>query len=338
MSGRLFTSRYDQMRRLIDRKLETLVKKSEPTDLNRGLKYVLTSGGKRVRSSLVILSCEAVGGTRHDAMDAGAAVEMLHNFTLVHDDIMDNAPSRRGRPTVHTKWDVNNALLVGDVLLGMAYASLTKSRTRELHTLVHLFTGGFLEVCEGQALDLEYERRRKVSLREYFVMIEKKTARLISMSCEVGGLLGNATPRQRKALRQFGHYIGRAFQVQDDLLDVAAEPRRFGKALGGDILEGKKTFLLTKAAERVRGKDRTLLERVMQLKSEPTATLRTSTQRQAFVAAVTDLYRRHGIMSAARQQIAHDTRKATAALAELPQNQATAMLGWFSQMLLQRLS
>ena len=336
MSNSVFKARYRELKRSVDRRLTGLVEKSGPKDLSEGLRYVLTGGGKRVRSTLLLLSCEAVGGKAPDALNAAAAVEMLHNFTLVHDDIMDNARSRRGKPTVHTKWDVNNALLVGDVLLGMAYAALLRTQTPEIHSIANVLTHGFLEVCEGQALDLEFGRRKRVLVPDYFVMIEKKTARLISMTCEIGALIGRATQCQQRALRQFGHHLGRAFQVQDDLLDVVAKPGRFGKTVGGDILEGKKTFLLVKAAECVKGKDRHMIQNIMQTNRPPVRW--TAARRREWVSEITDIYTRSGVIESARQQIARDTRKATAALEVLPGNKATEMLHWFSGVLLQRTS
>ncbi len=336
MSKSVFEARYRELKRGVDRRLTGLAEKSGPKDLTEGLRYVLTGGGKRVRSTLLLLSCEAVGGRVDDALDAGAAVEMMHNFTLVHDDIMDNALSRRGKPTVHTKWDVNNALLVGDVLLGMAYAALLRTRTSEIHALAKVFTNGFLEVCEGQALDLEFGRRKRVLVSDYFVMIEKKTARLISMACEIGAMIGDAKERQQRALRQFGHHLGRAFQVQDDLLDVVAEPGRFGKTVGGDILEGKKTFLLIKAAESVKGKDRNVIQKIMHLNHPPVRW--TAARRREWVSQITDIYTRSGVIESAQDQIARETKKATAALGVLPGNKATEMLHWFSGMLLKRTS
>jgi len=327
-----FQQRYGHLRRLIDRRLASLVKHDQPRDLRDGLEHVLSAGGKRVRSTLLILSCKAVGGRTVDALNAGAAIEMMHNFTLVHDDIMDNAVERRGRPTVHIKWDVNNALLVGDVLLGIAYECLLKTRTRDLRRVVELFTEGLLEVCEGQGVDLAIEPKRHVTLSDYFKMIEKKTARMIGMSTEIGGLIGGATARQLQALRKFGHYLGRAFQVQDDLLDVVGEKRRLGKTIGGDIVEGKKTYLLLKAVEGARGKDRTVLARMMSHAGSASDTPRRK------VKAVTDIYKRWGVIETARQQIQRDTRKATGALSGLPKNDATSMLCWFSELLVKRVS
>ncbi len=327
-----FQQRYKHLRRLVDRRIASLVKDGQPKNLRDGLRHVVRGGGKRVRSTLLILSCEAVGGRTVDALNAGAAIEMMHNFTLVHDDIMDNAVERRGRPTVHTKWDVNNALLVGDVLLGTAYKCLLKTRTRNLHRVVELFTEGLLEVCEGQGVDLAIEPRRHVTLSDYFKMIEKKTARMIGMATEMGGLIGGATAHQMKEFRTFGYYLGRAFQVQDDLLDVVGEERRLGKTIGGDIAEGKKTYLLLKAVERAKGKDRTVLARMMNNTGSGGGSPRHK------VKAVTDIYKRYGVIEAARQEIRRNTREATDSLVGLPKNNATSMLHWFSDLLVKRVS
>ncbi len=329
MSTQAFQKRYDALRRLVDRHLLSLVRPDNPRDLSEGCRYVLSTGGKRVRPVLVLVSAEAVGGKVATALDAAAATEIMHNFTLVHDDIIDNACSRRGRPTVHVKWDLNYALLVGDVLIGLAYRSLLRTRSERMGRIVALFTSGLAEVCEGQALDLNYAQRGQVSLRQYFAMIEKKTARLFSMSAELGGLVGGGTPRQVEALRRFGHYLGRAFQVQDDLLDVVADQHQFGKHIGGDIIEGKKTFLLLSALERARGKDRQALQRIM-LQQQPGG--------KQPVRQIAAIYNQTGAIERARRQIRRDTQKAMSALSALPSTRATAMLRWLSDHLLNRVS
>jgi len=332
MTATLFSRRYTALRRMVDRCLAAVVTRGGPKDLVDACSYVLAGGGKRVRSTLVLLACEAVGGRLKDAVDAGAAIEIMHNFTLVHDDVMDHAPSRRGRATVHVRWDLNNALLVGDVLLGLAYRSLLRTRSESLPQLVGLFTSGVIEVCEGQALDLEFEKRSDVTVDEYFAMIEKKTGRLISMATEMGALIGGGSRAHVEALKMFGHYLGRAFQLQDDLLDVVAEEKHFGKTIGGDIIEGKKTFLLLKAAERVAGKDRFLLRKILTRGGKGLGS------RRATVAAVTALYRRTGVLDETRDQIRRNTRKAVAALDALPAGHATAMLRWLSDSLIHRAS
>jgi len=333
MTDRQMQQHYATLRSMVDRRLAGLVRRRRPVDLHEGCAYVLAGGGKRVRSTLVMLSCEAAGGTAAAALDAGAAVEIMHNFTLVHDDIMDHAPTRRGKPTVHERWDLNNALLVGDVLLGLAYRTLLKTRTRDIAALADLFTGGVLEVCEGQALDLEYEKRQDVTVDEYFGMIEKKTGRLISLATEIGAIIGGARPGERAALRRFGHHLGRAFQLQDDLLDVVAEDRAFGKTLGGDIVEGKRTYLLLTAVARARGADRKVLLRVLRHGARGDAGPGAVT-----IAAVRGIYERTGALHDTFALVEHNTRSALRALRQLPRNRGTEGLRWLSTQLLHRSS
>jgi geranylgeranyl diphosphate synthase type II len=333
MTEATFRTRYDVLRRMVDRRLAALKVPPAAADLRDGCRYVLDGKGKRVRAVLVLLSCEAVGGNALQALDAGTALEVMHNFTLVHDDIMDHAPSRRGRPTVHIRWDLNTALLVGDVLLGAAFAALLRTRTRTITPLVRIFTEGLLQVCEGQALDLAYERRTDVTLSAYFRMIEKKTARLLALAAELGGMIGGATPRQRAALRRYGLALGRAFQLQDDLLDVTADHERFGKETGGDILARKKTFLLLTALERARGDDG---ERLRDYMLGPSRT--PAAPREEVLMVVTDIYRRYGVIDETRQLVLRNTQKARRALTLLPPSRGTSMLRHLADALVSRSS
>ena len=189
-----YERRYDLLRRRVDRHLASLITPGSPRALRDACAYVLSGGGKRLRAILVLLGCEAVGGSAAQALHAAAAVEIMHNFTLVHDDIMDHAPTRRGRPTVHVRWDLNTALLAGDTLLAIAYENLLRTRHADQTVLTHLFTQSVIGVCEGQALDLEFEQRRNVRVADYFTMIEQKTGRLIAVATELGGRIGGGTP------------------------------------------------------------------------------------------------------------------------------------------------
>jgi geranylgeranyl diphosphate synthase type II len=267
-------------------------------------------------------------------------VELLHNFTLVHDDIMDNAGARRGRPTVHKKWSVNDALLVGDVLLGAAYEALLDTAGSAHRRLGSVLTQGLLDVCEGQALDLELEGRTDVSVKEYFRMIGKKTGSLIAAAAELGGLVGGGRTPQVAALRRFGLRLGRAFQVQDDLLDVVGDPRDFGKTIGGDILEGKKTYLLLRAAERAEGDDRTLVGRVLRKEGSAggwkTEDGAVTAGGRAVVAAVKDVYERCGVLDEAGRVVQRTTREALAELGRLPRTTAREMLRWLAEELVHR--
>jgi geranylgeranyl diphosphate synthase, type II len=227
-----------------------------PYSLYDPLNYIMSGGGKRIRPILVLLSCEAFVGDSANAINAAIAVEILHNFTLVHDDIMDNANTRRGKDTIHKKWDVNAAILVGDELIGLSYRSLLRSKTNNIASVVQVFTDGVIEVCEGQALDKEFEESTDVSLDDYITMIRKKTAELLKTSAIMGAIIGNADENGIKSIAAYSENIGLAFQIQDDLLDVIADEGEFGKKIGGDILEKKKTYLYLRALEILEGKDK----------------------------------------------------------------------------------
>jgi geranylgeranyl diphosphate synthase type II len=208
------------LRSRIDKELQLLFQDKEPLSLYRPMQYVMDSGGKRIRPLLLLLCGEAVGGSVESCLQASLAVELLHTFTLVHDDIMDHDDLRRGRETVHKKWDESTAILAGDGLVTMAYKTLLKTKHDRLQDVLNLFTDGLLVLCEGQALDKEYETVSKISLEDYNRMIYKKTAKLIEVSCEMGVVLGNGSSAERDILRQFGINLGLAFQIQDDLLDI----------------------------------------------------------------------------------------------------------------------
>jgi geranylgeranyl pyrophosphate synthase len=227
----------------IDGPIRLLFRDRTPATLYEPMAYLLGAGGKRIRPLLLALSCRSVGGGLEDCLDAAMAIELLHTFTLVHDDIMDHDHLRRGLPTVHKKWDEATAILAGDGLVTAAYTGLLRTRHPELVRVLGKFTEGLMVLCEGQALDKAFESREDVAIGEYFDMIGKKTAKLIEMSCEVGGILGNGTDREIAALKRFGFSLGIAFQVQDDLLDVVSKEETLGKPVASDISERKKTVL-----------------------------------------------------------------------------------------------
>jgi geranylgeranyl diphosphate synthase, type II len=335
-----FRRRYESIRRRTDRRLLQVRPAPGAAHLRDGCRYVLDGGGKRVRSVLLILSCEAVGGTAARALHAAAAIEILHNFTLVHDDIMDNAVARRGRPAVHRKWNVNEALLVGDALVGAAYEALLRTTGSTHGKLGAVLTQGLLDVCEGQSLDLEFEARTDVSVKEYFRMTGMKTGALIAAAAELGGLVGGGRRSQVRALRRFGLLLGKAFQVQDDLLDVVGDPHDFGKTIGGDILEGKKTYLLLRAAERAKGEDRTLLGQVLRKEGSAggwkNAEGAVTPPGLAVVEAVKDFYMRCGVIDEARVVVKRTTDEALAQLGRLPRSDARDMLRWLAEELVRR--
>jgi geranylgeranyl diphosphate synthase type II len=321
-----FKKKYRAYKTLIDRRLAHCVTKSEPVSLYEPLKYILSGGGKRIRPMLILLSCEAVGGKARNALHAAVAIEIVHNFTLVHDDIMDNAVSRRGRPTVHIKWDENVAILVGDELVALAYRELLRTQSPSIARAVEIFTEGVVEVCEGQAYDKEFETQKNVSLNDYLLMIGKKTGKLVAVASEIGGVVGGGTAAEIRALKSYGTLLGRAFQIQDDLLDVVANEKEFGKTIGGDIVEGKKTFLLIEAYRRARGTDKKLLHSIIANHGASAAR----------VADVREIYHRYGVIEEARRLMTRDTVNANRHLSALKPSDARAMLYGFSEMLLNR--
>jgi len=227
---------------LIEDRLSGLLGSGKPASLYEPMAYLVRAGGKRIRPLMLALSCGCAGGRIEDAIDAATAVELLHTFTLVHDDIMDHDDLRRGLPTVHRKWDDATAILAGDGLVTLAYLSLIKTKKR-LPEVLELFTAALLELCKGQALDKEFEARVEVSREEYLEMIDKKTGMLIRASCAIGGLIGSGDPARVKALEDFGRTLGRAFQIQDDLLDLESNESVSGKPRGSDLVARKKTSI-----------------------------------------------------------------------------------------------
>ncbi|MBM4168046.1 MAG: polyprenyl synthetase family protein [Ignavibacteria bacterium] len=321
-----FDKKLARMRTSVERLLVETTRDLTPRSLYDPLRYVLKGGGKRIRPALLMLSCEAVGGTLQGAIHAAAAIEILHNFTLVHDDIMDNAGSRRGRKTVHTKWDPNVAILVGDELLALAYRELLKTTSPRIKEIVQLFTQGVVEVCEGQALDKEFENRRRVTVEEYLGMIQRKTGKMIAISTEIGGLVGKGTEDELDALRTFGEFLGRAFQIHDDLLDIVGDERELGKDVGSDLQEGKKTFLFLEALRLAKGEDRKRLREVI-------ANGGVSKKR---IGAFRRIYESCGAIDSARESVRRDTERARAALAKLCPGESRDMLDWLTDVLLHR--
>ncbi|MDX1429533.1 MAG: polyprenyl synthetase family protein [Rhodothermales bacterium] len=233
----------------IDRALAGLVGEAEPPELYEPVRYVLSGGGKRLRPMLVVLTARAFGADRSSVIPPALAVEVFHNFTLVHDDIMDRAPERRGRPTVHKEWDEGTAILVGDYLLSLSYSLLAEARTPRINELLTVYHDMVRRLCEGQMLDAAFERRTQVSTDEYLDMIDRKTSALLAACFQIGGLLGDADDSTVEALYGAGLDVGRAFQIRDDLLDLTADDSRWGKKRGGDLLQAKKTYLLARAME-----------------------------------------------------------------------------------------
>ena len=318
---------YEQERKKINDILSNALIKRKPESLYKPGTYILSSGGKRLRPLLVLLSAKSVGGQFKDAYNAAAAVEMLHNFTLVHDDIMDNADKRRGRLTLHKKYDHNTAILTGDSLLSIAYEYLLKDCNGNAKEVISSFTHGLIEVCEGQSMDTDFESRKNVSLSEYLIMITKKTAAMAEMCCRIGALLGGGNKSKVNALGNFGLNLGIAFQIQDDLLDISADEKEFGKTIGGDLMEGKKTYLFLKALEKAKGEDSKRLQKVIQ---------RNGIRRNQ-VHIYKELYNKLGVLDDAKKEIKSYTKKALNSLKVLDEKERKIFI-WLADSLINRTS
>jgi geranylgeranyl diphosphate synthase type II len=242
--------------RLLEQEIRKNKFGKEPVSLYEPIRYLMGLGGTRMRPMLTLLAHALYKDDVKKAVPYAVAVEAFHNFTLMHDDIMDNAPLRRGNVTVHEKWNVNTAILSGDVMLVKVYDILLSLEADKLKTILKAFNTCAAEVCEGQQWDMEFETIDHVTEKQYINMIRLKTAVLLGFSLELGALLADASAEDQRALREFGVNIGIGFQLKDDLLDAYADPKKFGKQMGGDIIANKKTYLLIKALEKVKGKQK----------------------------------------------------------------------------------
>jgi geranylgeranyl diphosphate synthase type II len=296
---------------LIEEGLKQIPMQGKPAELYDPIRYVLALGGKRMRPVLTLLACDLFDGNVLTALDAALAIELFHNFTLVHDDIMDKAPLRRGQPSVHEKWNQDTAILSGDAMLIKAYQQLSKTQSPRLSRIVDIFNETALRVCEGQQLDMNYEKKNQVSIASYLHMIELKTAVLLAGSLEIGALLGGAREEDARHLANFGKSIGIAFQLQDDILDVYGDAQKFGKQPGGDIIANKKTFLLLKALEvsaQMPYKQEELKQWIFAPHFEPLEK----------VSAVTAIYDYLDIRKLARQEMESQYNKAMSHLSNIP--------------------
>lgn len=237
----------DKLSAFVAQQIEGFKFPKEPVNLYDPLRYFMTLGGKRMRPILTLMSADLFGVQKEESIHAALAIEFFHNFSLIHDDIMDNAPVRRGKTTVHEKWNNNCAILSGDVLFVEAYKQLGHYKDQRLAQLFDRFNTTAQEVCEGQQLDMDFETRTTVSESEYIEMIRLKTSVLLGCALEFGAILGQQSPKVCQHIYSFGVDLGLAFQIQDDLLDLYADPEKFGKQVGGDILTNKKTLLLITA-------------------------------------------------------------------------------------------
>lgn len=265
---------------------------AEPDQLYAPIAYHMALGGKRIRPVLVLMACDALGGDAAGALDAALGIEMFHNFTLLHDDVMDNADVRRGKPTVHRRWSSNTAILSGDTMLTLATQFIARTSNS---AVMDLFNKTAIEIYEGQQWDMDFEERNDVTVEEYINMIRLKTSVLLGCALKTGALLAEGAEVDCEAIYEAGVNMGLAFQLQDDLLDVWGDPETFGKEIGGDIMNNKKTFLLINAMQLAKGDDADELRHWLH---DPYAT------REEKVTAVTALYERLGVRQLAQEAIA----------------------------------
>ena len=291
--------------------------KREPYGLYEPIEYTLAAGGKRVRPQLAMIACELFDGKAEEIAPAAMALEVFHNFTLLHDDVMDHALVRRGRPTVHIKWNENTAILSGDQMLIEAYKLLSGVPADKLSTILQLFNKMATEICEGQQYDVDFENQESVTLDDYLKMIRLKTAVLLATALKMGSYIAGASTEQQEMLYEFGINIGLAFQIQDDILDVWGNPETFGKAVGGDISCNKKTFVALTAMQLADTDTRTALEQWF------AQTLTDNTEK---IAAVKALYEQVGTRTLCEETVEQYTAQALHLLDQLPQNPATEQL------------
>ena len=294
----------------INAEIEKLDWSREPKGLYEPIGYTLAAGGKRVRPQLALLATKLFGGKEEDVLPAALALEVFHNFTLLHDDVMDKAAVRRGRPTVHVKWNENTAILSGDQMMIEAYKLLSQVPEKKLAKTLRLFNQMATEICEGQQYDVDFESRDDVTIPEYMEMIRLKTSVLLATALRIGAYIAYANDEQQKKIYEYGIHVGLAFQIQDDMLDCYGDEATFGKAIGGDIAENKKTYLwLTAAAKGAKDE----------------LALRDESKDERFK-RVMAVYKRLRVKAAAEKEIAKQTDAAIACLEDLPQNKYTEQL------------
>ena len=296
---------FEEICRTIEEALARLTFDQPPRSLFDPITYTLSLGGKRIRPALALMACDLFGGKNEDVLQPALGLEVFHNFTLLHDDLMDEADRRRDKPTVHKLWNPNVAILSGDAMLICAYQLVAKANDK---AILELFSRTALEICAGQQYDMEFESRSDVTEEEYIEMIRLKTAVLLACALKVGAMIGGASTADADALYDYGIHIGLAFQLQDDLLDVYGDPKTFGKNIGGDILCNKKTFLLINALSAASEEQRQVMEDWMARKSYDA---------QEKIAAFTNLYNELSIRDLTERRIEDYYRMASEDLARL---------------------
>ncbi len=298
----------DEILKMVNGYLDNLPYDRQPASLYEPVKYVLSLGGKRIRPVLMLLGYNLWKEQPSDILMPACGIETYHNYTLLHDDLMDNADVRRGHPTVHRRWDANKAILSGDSMLVLAYQRMQQVPADKMPAVLDLFTETALEIGEGQEYDMAFETRNDVTEDEYIEMIRLKTSVLLACALKIGALLADAPAADADRLYRLGEQVGLAFQLQDDLLDVYGDPKVFGKAIGGDITSNKKTYMLINAVNRANDSQRKELQQWIDAKSF---------NRQEKVAAVTRLYDEIGIRKLCEEKINYYFEQARMTLCEL---------------------
>lgn len=297
----------NQLVALLNTRIAELELADHPAELYEPIRYIMSLGGKRARPLLALLAFKLYRENPESILGPALSIEVFHNFTLMHDDIMDQAPLRRGKDTVHQKWDANVAILSGDVMLVKVYEMLLQVNPAKAGEVIRLFNQSAIAVCEGQQLDMNFEKREVVSEEEYLQMIRKKTASLIGYSAELGALLAGAPVEDQRLLKEFAINIGMSFQLKDDLLDVYGDAQKFGKRVGGDIVANKKTYLMIKAQTLAGGELKEILREALTADIEP----------REKVKVVIDVYDRLNIRKLTENKIDQFFEKGRAALQEL---------------------
>lgn len=315
-----------EIQKIINQKIESISYPIVPADLYQPVRYVLSLGGKRLRPTLALMACNLFSDEVESAIEPAIGIEIFHNFTLVHDDIMDKADRRRCQLTVHRKWSDNVAILSGDTMQIQAYQHLAQVPDMLLPKILERFSQTAIEVCEGQQLDMDFEKKNQVTQEEYLEMIRLKTAVLLAASLQIGAWIGGATDQEAQLLYEFGFSLGLAFQLQDDLLDVYGDSETFGKNIGGDIVSNKKTFLLISAMNMATGTLKNTLFHWLKTDSQ---------QPQEKIQAVTEIYNTLEIKEICERQITSFHARAFAALAALaiPETRKAILIDYTSSLM-----
>ena len=313
---------------LISRHFESIKYQKEPNNLYEPIRYILSLGGKRLRPVLTLMATEVFDVDCQKALAAATAVEVFHNFSLIHDDIMDDAPLRRGNETVHEKWNINTGILSGDAMLILAYQYFEAYEPKIFQELAKLFSKTALEVCEGQQYDVDFETRDDVTIPEYLKMIEYKTAVLVAAAMKMGAIVAETTEENKNLIYDFGLNLGLAFQLQDDYLDAFGNPETFGKQVGGDIIENKKTYLYLKAMEFASANEKEQLLHLFSFQSSD------NTDK---INSVKGIFNQTGASAATQKAIENFTFKALETLAKMNiGNDKKAILKAFAENLMSR--